>query len=146
MYICKYIHAFTHVYVYLPSWIWRVNSNKESHGHVHIDPGFLSFYFKWIVESSRLKPLRRWPAPLLFSFLLGRNSVHDVKTYGPGNRITSVLSIWSVLSSISSLYRWRSSLGLLCHVPLKRDQWGEDWKLRLYDTPNAIGYTFQYTW
>ena len=30
--------------------------------------------------------------------------------------------IWSVVSSFSDLNRWSSSLGLFCHVPLKRDQ------------------------
>jgi len=47
--------------------------------------------------------------------------------------------IWSVISSISNLNRSSSSLGLFCHVLLKRDQWDRDWRLRLTDTPNAIG-------
>jgi len=47
--------------------------------------------------------------------------------------------IWSVISSFSNLNRRSSSLGLFCHVPLKRDQ--GDWHQRLWlkDTPNAIG-------
>jgi len=49
--------------------------------------------------------------------------------------------IWSVISSFSNLNRWSSSLGLFYHVPLKRDQWDWAWRLRLNDTPNAIGYT-----
>jgi len=38
--------------------------------------------------------------------------------------------IWSVISSISNLNRWSSSLGHFCHGPLKRDQWNWDWRLR----------------
>jgi len=47
--------------------------------------------------------------------------------------------IWSVISSIASLNRFSSSLGLFCHVPLKRDQGDWDWRLRLRwnDTPNV---------
>ena len=46
--------------------------------------------------------------------------------------------IWSFISSISHLNQWSSSLGLYCHVLLKRDLWDWDWRLRLNDTPNAI--------
>jgi len=49
--------------------------------------------------------------------------------------------IWSVISSISNFNWWSGSLGLFCHVPLKRDQGHWDWKLRLNNTPNAIGCT-----
>jgi len=48
---------------------------------------------------------------------------------------------WSVISSFSNLNRLSSSLGLFCHVPLKKDQWDWDWTLRSNDTPNAIGCT-----
>jgi len=37
---------------------------------------------------------------------------------------------------------WSNSLGLFCHIPLKRDQWDSDWRLRLNATPIAIGCTF----
>jgi len=30
-------------------------------------------------------------------------------------------------------------LRVFCHVPLKGDQWDCDWRIRLNDTPNAIG-------
>ena len=46
--------------------------------------------------------------------------------------------IWSVISSVSNLNRWSRSLGLFCHVPVKRDPWDSDWRLRMDDTPNAI--------
>jgi len=49
--------------------------------------------------------------------------------------------IWSGISSISHLNRWSSSLGLFCHVPLKRDRGDYDWRLRLNNTPNAIDCT-----
>jgi len=49
--------------------------------------------------------------------------------------------IWSVISTISNLNPWSSSLGLFCHVPLKRNQQDWDWRLRFNDTPSAIGYT-----
>jgi len=49
--------------------------------------------------------------------------------------------IWSDISSFSNLNRWSSSPGLFCHVPLKRDQGEWDWRLRLNDSPNAIGCT-----
>ena len=44
---------------------------------------------------------------------------------------------WSVISLFSNLHRWSNSLGLFCHVPLKRDQGEWDWRLRLSDTPDA---------
>jgi len=47
--------------------------------------------------------------------------------------------IWSVISSISNLNRWSSSLCLFYHVLLKRDQGNWDWRLRENVTPNAIG-------
>jgi len=37
--------------------------------------------------------------------------------------------------------RWSSSLGLFYHVPSKGDQGDWDWRLRVNDTPNAIGCT-----
>jgi len=58
------------------------------------------------------------------------------------SRITCICTaycIWSVVFAFSNLNRWSSSLGLLYHVPLKRDQGDRDWRLRLNDTPNAIG-------
>jgi len=45
----------------------------------------------------------------------------------------------NAISSVSNLNWWSSSLGLFCHVPLKRDPWDWDWRLRLNDSPNAIG-------
>ena len=64
--------------------------------------------------------------------------------------IGSACCIWSVISSISNLNRWWSSLGLFCHVPLKKDQRDGDWRLRWNDAPNATGYTLAaakaYTW
>ena len=54
--------------------------------------------------------------------------------------------IWSVISSISNLNRESNSLGLFCHVPLKRDQGDWDWRLSLNDTPNAIGCTRCRSW
>jgi len=48
---------------------------------------------------------------------------------------------WSVIFSFSILNWWSSSLGLFNHVPLKRDQGDWDWRLRVDDTPNAMGCT-----
>ena len=47
----------------------------------------------------------------------------------------------SVIFPFTNLYRWFSSLGLFYRVPLVRDQGDWDWRLRLNDTPNAIGCT-----
>jgi len=47
--------------------------------------------------------------------------------------------IWAVISSISNLHRCSRSLGLFCHVSLKRDQGDWDWRFRWSDTPNAVG-------
>jgi len=47
--------------------------------------------------------------------------------------------IWSVISSFSNLNRSSSSRRLFYHVLLKKDQGFWDWRLRLYDTPNATG-------
>jgi len=49
--------------------------------------------------------------------------------------------IWSVISPISKLNQLSSSLGLFCHVPLKRDQLDWDYRMRLNDTTNTIGCT-----
>ena len=46
--------------------------------------------------------------------------------------------IWSVISSFSNLNQCSSSIGLFCHVLLRRDLWDWDWRLRLNCTPNAI--------
>jgi len=56
--------------------------------------------------------------------------------------VCTAYCISSVISSFSNLNRRSSSLGLFCHVPLKRDQ--GDWHQRLWlkDTPNAIGCTY----
>jgi len=47
--------------------------------------------------------------------------------------------IWSMISSVSNLNRWSRSLGLCCHVSLKRDEWNWDWRFWFDDTPEAIG-------
>jgi len=56
--------------------------------------------------------------------------------------------IWSVLSSVSNLNRWSVSLPLFCHVPSKRRQGKWDCRVKLSDTPNAIGCTYMhiYLW
>ena len=54
--------------------------------------------------------------------------------------------IWSVLSSISNLNRCSSSLGLFFQIPLKRGQRGWDWRIRLNDTPYAIGCICKYVY
>jgi len=51
--------------------------------------------------------------------------------------------MWSVISSFSNLHRWSSPFN---HVPLNRDQGDWDWRLRLYDTPNAIGCVLKETY
>ena len=57
-------------------------------------------------------------------------------------RTITAYCIWSVIFSFSNLNRRSSSLGLFYHIPLKRDQGDEDWRLRFYnDTPNATGCT-----
>ena len=53
--------------------------------------------------------------------------------------IYTACCMWRVIHSFSNPNRWSSSLGLFCHVPLKRDQRHWDWRLRLNDTANAIG-------
>jgi len=53
----------------------------------------------------------------------------------------TVYCIRSVISSLSNLNRRSGPLGLFYYVPLKRDQGDWDWRLRLNDTPHAIGCT-----
>jgi len=55
--------------------------------------------------------------------------------------LATACCIWSVISSISNLNQWSSSLGVFCHVPLKRDQRDWDWRSDLNDTPSAIDCT-----
>jgi len=55
------------------------------------------------------------------------------------NLICTAHCICSVISSVSTLNRLSSSLRLCFHIPLKRDQWHWDWRMRSNDTPNAIG-------
>jgi len=47
--------------------------------------------------------------------------------------------------SISNLNCCSSSLGLFCHLPLKRGPGDWDWRMRMNDTPNAIGCTWYST-
>ena len=54
--------------------------------------------------------------------------------------------IWSVISSFSNLNRGSSSPNLFYSVSLKRDQGYWDWRLRLNDTPNAIGCIFLHSY
>ena len=58
------------------------------------------------------------------------------------NQLT-VCTAYCICSVMSSFSIRPSSLGLFCHVPLKRDQGDWDWRLRFNDTPNAIGCTFR---
>ena len=51
--------------------------------------------------------------------------------------------IWIEVSPFLKLNRLSSSFCLFCHVPLKRDQLDWDWRMRLNDTPNAIGCTYR---
>jgi len=67
--------------------------------------------------------------------------IHICTVYTCG--VHTAYCVWSVVSSVSNLNRWSSSLGLFHHVPLKRDQGDWDWRLRLHDTPNAIGYMYR---
>jgi len=53
--------------------------------------------------------------------------------------ISTAWCIWSVIPAISNVNRCSNSLGLLCHVSFKKDQGDWDWRLRLNNTPNAIG-------
>ena len=64
-------------------------------------------------------------------------------THTPSMMIPTIqpIAFLSVISWFSNLNRWSSCLDLFGHVPLKRDQWDWDWKLRLSDSPNAIGCT-----
>jgi len=63
----------------------------------------------------------------------------------PGSTSIFVQSIaFGVSFSFSILNRWSSSLGLFYHVLLERDQGDWEWRLRLNDTPNAIGWTCMY--
>jgi len=54
---------------------------------------------------------------------------------------TTAYCIWSIISPISKLNRLSSSLRLFRHVQLKRDELDWEWRMRLNDTPNAIGCT-----
>jgi len=58
-----------------------------------------------------------------------------------GNKLDCVEGVRSVISLVSNLNRWSSPLDLFCYVPWKRDLRDGDWRLRLNDTPNAIGCT-----
>ena len=72
----------------------------------------------------------------------GRDNTQIIQIKEAGRALKSTAyCMWSVISSFSNLNRRSSSLGLFCHVPLKRDQ--GDWQQRLWlkDTPNAIGCT-----
>jgi len=53
----------------------------------------------------------------------------------------TIYCIWSISTSFSNLNRWSRYPLLFYHVFLKRDQGDWDWRLRLNDTPNAIGFT-----
>jgi len=77
-----------------------------------------------------------WAGSLLY---IGNvSSIHVKKLQSPPG--TSCY-IWSVISPIFKLNRLSSSLRLFGHFPLKRVQLDWDWRMRLNDTPNAIGCT-----
>ena len=79
--------------------------------------------------------------------------MYTIPTQSQNNRVciySLLYSLWkwSVMTSISNLNRWStssnlnrwsSSVGLFCHVLLKRDQRDRAWRLRFIDTPNTIG-------
>ena len=56
--------------------------------------------------------------------------------------IYTAYCIWSVVFSFAHLNRWPSSVGLFRHVPLKRNQWNRNWRLRLNNNPNAIDCSY----
>jgi len=113
--------------------------------------GYDSFHWKYCtsevhrIERLSFLGISRYKFKLRFWF----NSNLMALTVSTGN---TAYCIWSVISSISSLNRWSSSLGLFCHVPLRelglfchvpleRDQQDWDWRLGWDDTPNAIRCT-----
>ena len=53
--------------------------------------------------------------------------------------VSTAYCIWSVISSLSNLNQWSRSLGLFYHGPSERAHRDWNWRLRLHDTPNAIG-------
>jgi len=72
--------------------------------------------------------------PHIRLYICARYMSYTYKSY-----INTAYCIWSVISSFSNFNRESSSLGLFCHVPLKRDQRDSEWRLRLNDTPRVIG-------
>jgi len=80
------------------------------------------------------------------TLLISGSSPHTF-TCGLSNRVMShshfnshtAYCIWNVKTWFSNFNHWSSSPSLFYHVPLKRDQGDWDSRLRLNDTPNAIG-------
>ena len=65
-----------------------------------------------------------------------------VKLKDTGAVDVTACCIWNVISPIQKFSRWSSSLRLFFYVPLKRDQWDGEWRMRLKDTANAMGCTY----
>ena len=63
----------------------------------------------------------------------------DHASMGGSNHLTSQKSARDAMYH-TQIWFSIDNLGLFCHVPLKRDQWEWDWRLRWNDTLHAITY------
>ena len=130
----------------------RLFPHTEDYSRVIIVKCFMHSIFKWILNLEMERDVAIWKRDVA----IWRDSIKDRNASVVARRtqvaFVSLLSrtyvsfvtgycIWSVILPISQLNQCSSSLPLFCHVPLKRDQFDWDSRLRLNDTPIAIGCT-----
>jgi len=95
-------------------------------------------YFSTYTQQSSIYT-RKDPSHVNASLYVHKRNQSTLKETHHMVSLGTAYSIWIFISSLSNLNRWSSSLGLFYHVQLKRDQGDWDWRLRINDTPNAIG-------
>jgi len=130
----------------------RLFPHIEDYSRVIIVKCFMHSIFKWILNLEMERDVAIWKRDVA----IWRDSIKDRNASVVARRtqvaFVSLLSrtyvsfvtgycIWSVVSPISQLNQCSSSLPLFCHILLKRDQFDWDSRLRLNDTPIAIGCT-----
>jgi len=93
-------------------------------------------------HSKDLSKTDRCRDPNIFCLISSVSGVGLFKCVQVSFDVYTAHRIWSVISPIPKLNRVCNSVRLFRHVPLKRDQLNRDCRIRLKDTPNAIGCTY----
>ena len=113
---CSVCIASIHIYIWVMKWLYESRTILVTN---------------WIYESRHLFYMHRKYIRIHMSHEVTIWVTNDASHELCESRSTACC-IWSVISSISNLNRLSRSLGLFCHVPLKRNLFDWDGRLR-YD-------------